>query len=624
VARFDRKVLVMSDAAALLPSQGTDFAAALAAPPVPNLRRIGGEMFAWSDRDPQRSPVLPRGAAVRHLLGQLAAPGRTVLVAGPHSDELVASLVETGATVSWLLRSLRDAEQSARIHPDVTVLTGAAAKLDPADRFDLVVAVDGVERLNSAEGEQLSPAELIDRLAEAVQPDGALVLMHDNHLGLHHTVRLEPGARERKDASWYPVDDHDPYRPASREQLVDRLVNAGLGLTTTYAAFPEPAVPTVLIGEGLLGNVSSPLRPRLGTAIAQALASGFRGKTVLSDPRRLAKRALLAGAEGTVAPGWLVIARASGEAEVANHELLIGDARGTFAYEIASGDGEVRTSVLEPLHGTIERSGLRRISRLEAPGADLGYVLEERLLHLAATNNLRQVRIELARYDAWLRDRESDGLLTGPIALAGLADVFVTEEGPTLLPTRWEPIEPVSREVAEIRAVWQFAVQLITSGQPHPWPITSSAVDITAVLLGMVGIGVADAQVRPAVDLHLALETADFGLSLSEQHDRKLQLLAVTPGTASVDVEGYRELTEALWRQRYEASHLVSMMEWTEQMISSRDLALSKLDWEVQFYRRSLAGRMLWLARSAYRVVRRDSRKLLKGRKKNDNTSSLR
>nr|WP_296063580.1 hypothetical protein [uncultured Actinoplanes sp.] len=613
----------MSDAAALLPTQGTDFAAALAAPAVPNLRRIGGEMFAWSDRDPQRSPVLPRGAVVRHLLGQFAGPGRTVLVAGPHSDELVAALVDSGATVSWMLRSLRDAEQSARTHPEVTVLAGAAVKLDPADRFDLVVAVDGVERLNSAEGDQMSPAELIDRLAEAVRPDGTLVLMHDNHLGLHHTVRLEPGARERKDASWYPIDEHDPHRPASREQLVDRLVNAGLGVTATYAAFPEPAVPTVLIGEELLGDVSSPLRPRLGTAVAQALAAGFRGRAVLSDPRRLARRALLAGAEGTIAPGWLVIARAS--AEVPQHELVIGDARGTFAYEIASADGEVRTSVLEPLHGTIERAGLRRISRPEAPGADLGYVLEERLLHLAATDDLRQVRIELARYDAWLRAQEHDGVLTGPVALAGFADVFVTEQGPSLLPTRWEPVEPVSREVAEIRAVWQFAVQLITSGQPHPWPITSSAVDITAVLLGMVGMGVADAQVRPAVDLHVALETADFELSLAEQHDRKLQLLAVTPGTAGVDVEGFRELTEALWRQRYQASHLVSMMEWTEQMISSRDLALSKMDWEVQFYRRSLAGRMLWIARSAYRVVRRDSRKLLNGRKqKNDSANSLR
>ncbi|HEX9999593.1 MAG TPA: hypothetical protein VGB74_04000 [Actinoplanes sp.] len=609
----------MSDAAALLPTQGTDFAAALAAAPVPNLRRVGGEMFAWSDRDPQRAPALPRGAVLRFLLGQFAGPGRAVLVAGPHADELVAALADSGAAVTWLLRSLADAEEAARTRPDITVLAGAAVKLDPAERFDLVVAVDGVERLNSAEGEQLSAAELIDRLAGAVRPDGVLVLMHDNRLGLHHTVRLEPGGQGRRDATWYAVDEYDTHRPASQEQLTARLADSGLTVGAAYAAFPEPATPTVLVGAGLLGNVSSPVRPRLGTALSQALAAGFRGRPVLSDPRHLANRALLAGAEATIAPAWLVIARAPGEGAapaIGTHELLIGDVRGTFAYEVAAAsESTVRTTVLQPLAEPIERSGLRRISEPVAPGADVGHVLEERLLHLAATDDLRQLRVEMAQYVTWLHEQASDGVLVGPVAVAGLADIFVIEDGPTLLPTRWEPVEPVPLAVAEIRAIWQFAVQLITSGQPHPWPVTSSAVDLTAVLLGMVGLAAADADLRAAVDLHVALEAADFELSLSQQHDRQLELLAVTPGTASVDVAGFRELTEALWRQRYEASHLLAMMEWTEQIIKSRDLQLSKIDWEVQFYRKTWAGRFLWVARSAYRVITRDSRKFLHGRR---------
>ena len=615
-------------AAALLPTEGTDFAAALAVPPLANMRRIGGEMFAWSDRDAARTPALPRGAVLRYLAGQFAGPGRTVLVAGPHADELVTALVGTGATVTWLLRSLIDAEQAARQHTEVTVLAGAAVKLDPGARFDLVVAVDGVQRLNSAEGDQLGAAELIDRLAGAVQPDGTLLLMHDNHFGVHHTVRLEPGARERLDTEWYPsIDEHDTQRPASPEQLAARLSGAGLTLHCAYAVFPEPAAPTVLVGEGLLGEVSSPLRPRLGTALSQAFAAGFRGRPVLSDPRRLVERALLAGAEGIVAPGWLVVAQAPGSGAApaaARHELLIGDPRGTFAYAVASAGGEVRTTVLQPLEGPIERAGLRRISEPAAPGADAGYVLEERLLHLAAAGDLRALRVELTRYDTWLRAQAHDGALTGPVALAGLADLFVTRDGTVLLPTRWEPIEPVALETAEIRAVWQFAVQLITSGRPHPWPVTSSAVDLTAALLGIVGMGVGPEQVRAAVELHVAIETADFELSLSEQHDRRLQLLAVSPGTASVDVAGYRELTEALWRQRYEASHLLAMMEWTEQMIRSRDLAVSKMDWEVQFYKNTWAGRFLMIARTGYRVVMRDGRKFVRGRRQRKADNAVR
>ena len=606
----------MSDGAALIPTQGTDYNAALSAPSLGNLRRIGGEMFSWTDRDPRRGPEVPRGAVLGYLLGEHGGAGRSVLIAGPIADDLVAALVDGGATVTWLVRSLVDAEEAARTHPEVTVLAGAAVKFDPADRFDLVVAVDGVERLNSSEGDQLSAAELIDRLAEAVRADGVLLLMHDNHLGVHHTVRLAPGAREAQDAAWYPLDENDPQRPASRQQLADRLTGAGLVVDVAYAAFPEPTTPTVLIGPGLLGNVASPLRPRLGTALNQALAAGFRGRPVLSDPRRLAGRALRAGAEETVAPGWLVVARAPGSSAAptaASHSLLVGDSRGTFAYEVSAADtGEIRTTVLQPLAGPIEREGLRRIAEPAAPGADAGYVLDERLLHLAATADLRQMRVELTQYESWLRAQAVDDRLTGPVALAGLADLLVTADGPALLPTRWEPIEPIDYETALTRVLWEFAVQLITSGRPHPWPITSSAVDLTATLLGMSGRGMTDDQVRAAVDLHITLEAAEHELTLDAREQRRLQLLAVTPGTASVDIEGFRELTEALWRQRYEASHLLAMMEWTEQIIQSRDNTLSKLDREIQFYRKGFAGRVMVIGREVYRAARRDGRKALR------------
>ena len=595
----------MSDAAALVPGNRVDYDAALTSPPLANLRRIGGEMFNWTDGDPRRGAARPRGALLRHLIGTLAGPGRSVLVAGPHDDDLVAALAGGGAEVTWLLRSLGDAEAAARAHPAITALAGSPVKLDPAERFDVVVAADGVDRLNSSEGEQMSAAELIDRLAGAVRAGGALLLVHDNPLGVHHTVRLEPGAREHDDAAWYPADDHDIHRPASREQLADRLTAAGLVVDTTYAAFPEPAAPTVLVGPGLLDSGSAPLRPRLGTALSQAFAAGFRGRPVLSDPRRLVHRALRAGAEGTIAPAWLVIARAPGASAAPAHELLIGDTNSTFAYAVSHAGGEVRSTVLEPLGEPVERAGLRRVAEMDAPGSDAGYVLEERLLHLCAVAGLRELRTELTGYATWLNDRATDGTIAGRAALAGLGDVFVTPDGPALLPTRWTPIEPIPLETVLVRAFWEFAVELITTARPHPWPITSSAADLTAILLGMVGRGVPDGALRAAVELRITVETAEFGLSPEEQRDREVQLRAVTPGTGPIDIPGYRELSEALWRQRYEASHLLAMMEWTERIIGARDHDLSKMDREIQFYRGRPAGKMVVAAKEAYRVVRR-------------------
>jgi hypothetical protein len=53
-------------------------------------------------------------------------------------------------------------------------------------------------------------------------------------------------------------------------------------------------------------------------------------------------------------------------------------------------------------------------------------------------------------------------------------------------------------------------------------------------------------------------------------------------------------------------------MEWTEQIIRSRDYTLSKLDLEIQFYRSRPAGKALVLGRRAYQIVRRDAGRLLR------------
>lgn len=558
-----------------------DLAAAVAAAPLTNLIRAGGEMFNWTDG------TVRDNALLTHLAAELTGPGRTVLVAGPHPDALITALTAGGAEVTWLLRSLTDAEAAARAHPGITVLSGAFGKADLSRGYDLVVAVAGLRRLNSAEGDQLTAAELLDRLAGAVRPGGALILMHDNQLGAHHTVRLDPGARHRDDTAWYPAEATGG--PAARAQLTAYLTGAGLVVDAAYAAFPEPGDPAVLIGGGTLGDVVSPLRPWLATVLALAYTTAYRGRPVLSDPRRLVDRALRAGAEDTVAGGWLVVARAPGAGAPARHwdDVLVSDVHGVYtpgADRIAADAGEV--------------TGLRR-ERVVNPVA--GQRMEDRLLDLCAAADVRRLRQEIAAYESWLG--------TAPIgdtrALADLSDIGITEAGPVVLSARWAPAEPVAAQIVLVRALWQFAVRLITGGRPHPWPITASAADLTAILAGMAGRSLADEQLRAAIDLQVLIDGAEFGLGPAERRAHRLALSAVRPGTAPLDVAGYRELAEALWRQRYQASHLLAMMEWNEQIIQSRDSALSKMDWELQLLRRGWGGRSLMLAKRAYKSVRK-------------------
>jgi hypothetical protein len=46
-------------------------------------------------------------------------------------------------------------------------------------------------------------------------------------------------------------------------------------------------------------------------------------------------------------------------------------------------------------------------------------------------------------------------------------------------------------------------------------------------------------------------------------------------------------------------------MEWTEQIITSRDNTLSKIDREIQFYRKTWTGKMLMAARPVLRKFRK-------------------
>ena len=569
-----------------------------AAAPLTNLTRIGDEMFAWSD------PVTGYSGALRHLLHTLVpTPGMRVLVAGPHHDELITVLMTAGAEVTCLVRSLGDAESLALRYPAAGVLCGSASRLDPITRYDLVVCLDGLDRLNSAEGSPLTDDELLATLAKAVTPDGTLVLRHENPLGLHAAVELDPGARERSDSAWYPPGSAAD-RPASLAELTTRLAIFGLHSSVGYAAFPVPAAPTVLVGPGLLGETGAPLRGPLQAVLARAFTDAYRDRPVLSDPRRMAGRALRAGAEAVLAPAWVTVSRASGE--VPSHALLAGDVDGPHAYTLTPADWGATATTLVPADESATRGGLRRVNGSFPVPA--GVVLEERLLNLCARADLGGLRMEFRRLAAWLDGHARDGWVTGPMALADAGELLDDGTRLGLAPPRWAPDEPVSVDVVLTRVAWRFAARLITSGQPHPWPISSSAVDLAALLLGMIDRPLREESVRAAIALDLDLS----GLPLPERDGRRRELLAIAPGAATIDVPGYRELAEALWRQRYQASHLLAQMEWTEQIIRSRDLHLSKMDWEIQLYRKSWPGRFLMVARSGYKLMRNDTRKLSK------------
>ncbi|MGX6600525.1 hypothetical protein ACWKSP_00090 [Micromonosporaceae bacterium Da 78-11] len=302
---------------------------------------IGGEMTGWSD------PGV-HGEVLGALLAQVR--GRT-LVAGPHHSTLLDAVPAGQLTV--LVRGVPDAARLAA-RPGVTVLCGSLAKLAAVEAYDTVVALDGLGRLRSVEDEVdgLSWADDLALLAGVLRPGGRLLLGVANPLGLHRLVALPPTPG---DDEWVAGDE---LRPGGWPGLPAHLRRAGLSMYAGYAAYPDPAAPTVLLGPDVLAD------PELGGFLEATLRTAVTPiGPVLADPRRLAADAVRHGLAAELAPGWILVAGRAPAApdEAARPGALIGadvvrrDAAGRWVQR----DGEA-VPLGRTLHDLVLAAALRR------------------------------------------------------------------------------------------------------------------------------------------------------------------------------------------------------------------------------------------------------------------------
>ena len=250
------------------------------------MRLLGDEMLCWSDLDGKHGPGPVRGAVLQPLLD--AAYGRT-LVAGPH-DPALTDRLSTG-DLSLLIRGIADGEALAARYAEATVHCGSLGRLRPAGRFDTIVALDGLERLGSAEGVELGWGKTLDLLLDLLRPGGLLLLGVENFLGLHRLVTLPPAVT---DSDWAPPAEDDPTRPAGLSRVRERL---GLPVARVYSAYPSPQAPTALL------DTTRRSREDQAATLARACATV---DDVLMDPRRIADAAARHGAAAELAPAWIL------------------------------------------------------------------------------------------------------------------------------------------------------------------------------------------------------------------------------------------------------------------------------------------------------------------------------
>jgi hypothetical protein len=515
------------------------------------IRLIGGEMPSWTE---DRPPV--GGALAAHLADQLPA-GISVLIAGPHEDRLIDALAAR-ASVTCLVRS--QPEAIALDARGLDVLCGTLAKLTDTDRWDAVVALDGLDRLCSVEGSQLDWAESLQALKRALRPGGTVLLAVENELGVHRLVDPTTATSAQTDGAWRPLGEYDTSKPGNPTRLAGRLSAEGLAIDWLGAAWPTPQAPTMIATPAALQDGPD----ALAAAAAAAVGSAYADRSVLSDPRRLAGAAVRAGLGPEFAASWLVVAHVAPRPAAALNlpPVLIGDGP---VIEVAPGpDGKW-------LRRVVREDPARDVSALAGPLPE-GRQLEEVLLGACLRHDLPLVRRLLTGWIAALPEVTADNVVVHH-------DPELTRGGKPqtteLVYATLDPSVPARPDVLR-----RFARTLLDGGYAHPWPAATDPQTLTAILHGAAGLPDDDIPAVPSGD------------------DPPLP-------------DSRREHEEQLRALRRQVADAASRSQWYERELDKRDAELRKARLQITAFSGTIGFRV---AKLGYGIARR-----VRNRLRNDN-----
>ena len=391
------------------------------------------------------------GALFGYLVDQLP-DGASVLVAGPHDDALIDTLAARTA-VTCLVRSQPQAvELEAR---GLDVLCGTLAKVTDADHYDVVVALDGLDRLCSVEGPQYDWMESLQALKRTLRPGGTLLLAVENELGVHRLVDPVSATSADADSDWRPLGEFDT-KPGNPARLSACLSAEDLAVDWLGTAWPLPSAPTLIATPNAL--VTGPT-DALAAVTAGAVGRAYASMAVLSDPRRLAAAAVRGGLGAELAAAWLVVAHRAPRpaAALSLPPVLFGDGP---VLELAPGaDGVWHRRV-------IRAAPEEDLAALNGP-LPTGRLLEEVLLGACLRQDLPQLRHLLTGWIAALPDATPDNIVVHHDTFA-LLDPSVPPAGEDVLS--------------------RFAQVLLGGGYAHPWPAATDLLTLTSILRGAAGL----------------------------------------------------------------------------------------------------------------------------------------
>lgn len=292
---------------------------------VSGVRLFGGEMLGWSDLT-----ATPVPAVVRLLRQQVGAGVGSILLVGPRAAMLVDHVPEV-ATVDVVVRGLPDARRLAvasQLRSGVTVHCGSLDRFAPADPFDVVVLLDAPEVLSSPDGQVLSPADLLHRLATWLGESGVLVARVDNELGVERLFAFDVSTRRGDDAAWGWEAQHQDTRALYLRELPGQLAAAGLVAGVTCAALPAGEDPSLLVSKQCVQSMAQSGARR---GYREAVDAGIQLEHELETP--------------SAKVDWLAVTLAARDVRLSKLETEMDRVRGSLSFRLGQAASRPARSV---------------------------------------------------------------------------------------------------------------------------------------------------------------------------------------------------------------------------------------------------------------------------------------
>ncbi|MFB6719875.1 hypothetical protein ACFCV3_06940 [Kribbella sp. NPDC056345] len=430
---------------------------------------VGGEMLNWSDLHPADSRPAVSGPAAAAVLAAALKPGDTVLIAGPHSHSLYADVAAQAESIDILVRSAPDAEELAETltHAKTQVYCGSLDRFETDEAYDLIVALDGLERLVGPDTSSLPWSDALAKLTTRLAPDGRLLLGATNSFSVNRMIQPDITAALPRDEDWgRAVGDT---APAGLAPLEAALRAAGVEVEKGRSEREVESPPS---GASVSGA-------EVSGASAGVSGAGARGAEVGAGARGGGLSGLRVGDLPARIYG---LYPSLGEAEV-----LVGDSRqltAAGAARVVAGRN-CGPTLMDPYRVVMDagRAGLLVelapawyvVVGVELPVESAeGELVEERLLAALRVDDQLALRREVVAYVDWLRTATTTG-----------APDHVIVEGASYRLFHEGADGTVEEHLA------RFARRALEGGSRQPWPAGGSAQDLTARLASMVGITLA-------------------------------------------------------------------------------------------------------------------------------------